>query len=757
MTNSIVAGNSAPAAANISGTSVGLNNLTSGNPLLAPLGSYSGPTQTMPPLFGSPAIDAGSDAATNSLVTDQRGLPRLSGMHVDLGAVEFQAGPLVLTNSDSGENSLRAAAAYSSPGTTITFASNLSGGVINLTSGEIALNHDLTIDGSALANPVQINGNSNSAVFVVNSDVTATLTSLTVTNGYNDGYGGGLLTAGTLTLDRCSILGNYATYGGGIFQSAGILVVSNCLVANNRSADCGGIYTYIGATQFLWNSTVTGNSAADTGGGVKTYFGNIIIGNATIVGNAAVNYGGGINNYGGSLALSNSIVAANNAPVSTNLSGSFTGAYNLTNGNPLLAPLGYYGGPTQTMPPLAGSPAIDAGSDVVTSFLAADQRGLPRLSGTHVDIGAVEFQQGLVVTTTADSEEHSLRAAVAYSPSGSTVTFNPGLAGQTILLTSGQLELGKNLTIDGSALPGGITINGNHAGRIFQVDGGVTVVLNSLTITNGTDTGGGNAGGGGILSYGSLTLDNCTLAGNSANQASWGGGGILSYQGTLTVNQSTLSGNSANNFTGGGGIVAYGGTLTVNQSTLSGNSANGGGGILNGEGMTMNNSIVAGNSPDNIVGSFAGANNLTGGNPLLAPLGNYGGPTQTMPPQPGSPAIDAGGPSTFTTDQRGLPRLSGQHVDIGAVEVQIASSAPALTGASWLNLGTPPIPTFQFGFSSLSYGSFTVFATTNAGSPFNTWSNLGPAIETPLGSGQFQFNDPQAANSPQRYYRVRSP
>ena len=57
-------------------------------------------------------------------------------------------------------------------------------------------------------------------------------------------------------------------------------------------------------------------------------------------------------------------------------------------------------------------------------------------------------------------------------------------------------------------------------------------------------------------------------------------------------------------------------------------------------------------------------------NPLLAPLGNYGGPTQTMALLPGSPAIDAGasGPNIPATDQRGLGRVGA--VDIGAFESQ---------------------------------------------------------------------------------------
>ena len=54
--------------------------------------------------------------------------------------------------------------------------------------------------------------------------------------------------------------------------------------------------------------------------------------------------------------------------------------------------------------------------------------------------------------------------------------------------------------------------------------------------------------------------------------------------------------------------------------------------------------------------------NLIGAGVLLAPLGNYGGPTQTTPPLPGSPAICGGViadiPTGVTTDQRGLPRTT---------------------------------------------------------------------------------------------------
>ena len=64
---------------------------------------------------------------------------------------------------------------------------------------------------------------------------------------------------------------------------------------------------------------------------------------------------------------------------------------------------------------------------------------------------------------------------------------------------------------------------------------------------------------------------------------------------------------------------------------------------------------------------------------------------------------------------------------------------------------------FQFSFTNLTGASFTVFATTNLAAPFNTWLNLGPAMETPPGSGQFQFTDSQATNYMMDFYRVTSP
>jgi hypothetical protein len=72
--------------------------------------------------------------------------------------------------------------------------------------------------------------------------------------------------------------------------------------------------------------------------------------------------------------------------------------------DPTLAPLNYYGGPTQTMALLPGSPAIDAGNNaLIPAGVTTDQRGYARTFNGTVDIGPYEVQPiALVVNTTAD-------------------------------------------------------------------------------------------------------------------------------------------------------------------------------------------------------------------------------------------------------------------------------------------------------------------------------------------------------------------
>jgi CSLREA domain-containing protein len=299
------------------------------------------------------------------------------------------------------------------------------------------------------------------------------------------------------------------------------------------------------------------------------------------------------------------------------------------------------------------------------------------------------------VTSTDDSAPasapaaHTLRwaveeANVATSPSA--IEFELGSGAATITLLQGQLELSNAsdaTTIYDGPGQGGVTISGNHASRVLQIDASVTGSISGVTITGGYTygTSGSAAGDGAGLANdgGTLTMTGCTVSGNNAGGFVGGGGGINNQLGTTTLINCTVSGNYASF---GGGIRTVRGTLTLEDCTVSANLSPFGSGINDFHTtLTLTNTIVAGNyhfpgqlGGDISGGPISGSDNLIGGNPLLAPLGNYGGLTQTMALLPRSPAIDAGNnaliPSVVTNDQRGVPfpRIVNGTVDIGAFE-----------------------------------------------------------------------------------------
>jgi hypothetical protein len=222
-----------------------------------------------------------------------------------------------------------------------------------------------------------------------------------------------------------------------------------------------------------------------------------------------------------------------------------------------------------------------------------------------------------------------------------------------------------------------------------------------MTVSNSSLSGNrSRVGGGGIYNNGGkVRISNSTLSGN----AGFSGGGIQNNGGTLAINNSTLSKNVALTLFHlpglGGGILSGGGMLRISNSTLSGNSAprDGGGISASNTTTTLQNIIVANStSGGNCYGtmtsngynlssdgscSFNSTGDLNNTDPKLGQLGNYGGPTQTIPLLAGSPAIDAGNPNGCTdsnghllmTDQRGFPRPDKEDsggCDMGAYERQ---------------------------------------------------------------------------------------
>jgi hypothetical protein len=278
----------------------------------------------------------------------------------------------------------------------------------------------------------------------------------------------------------------------------------------------------------------------------------------------------------------------------------------------------------------------------------------------------------------------------------------------------GVYSRGSSSVLTRCTLSGNSTSRPSGGGGGFYIDSG-TAALADCTVTNN----GGAAGAGVYNGGGTLTLSDCTLAGNSGDFPGGAGGGVYNA-GTTELIACTIAGNV---LTGagvqGGGLFHAGGNLTLTACIVTGNAApgsgsDGGGGLFivpNQGYVHLVNTIVAGNStgtegPDvfgtvvsvghNLVGVTDGSSgwvdsDLTGSadaplDPLLGSLGNYGGPTQTIPLLPGSPALNAGDSSLLgIPDQRGVVRGGG--VNIGAF--QATASMLALAAPATVTAGTP--------------------------------------------------------------------
>ena len=305
----------------------------------------------------------------------------------------------------------------------------------------------------------------------------------------------------------------------------------------------------------------------------------------------------------------------------------------------------------------------------------------------------------IVVTSLADSGPGSLRRAIADAPANGTIRF--AVEGE-IVLTSGELLIDKPLRVLGSREQA-ITVRVAvylFDSRVLRVTG-APVKISDLTIKGGSVSA-FDDNGGGIYNEGNLQLLRVTIRDNKATL----GGGLYNQEGaTVTIINSTISGNHALDpgiCDGGygGGIANDRGVVNLINTTITKNEGQcRGGGIWQFDGtVTLSNTIVAKqwSSTDCREGFFnaEGGNaqfisrgfnldsdrtcgldqpsDLPGVDPLLGPLQNNGGSTETHLPMAGSPVIDAGDASTAPgRDQRGVKRPQGPDADIGSVEVEV--------------------------------------------------------------------------------------
>jgi hypothetical protein len=315
--------------------------------------------------------------------------------------------------------------------------------------------------------------------------------------------------------------------------------------------------------------------------------------------------------------------------------------------------------------------------------------------------GGAIFSQGNVTIGTAGG---SLTGSVI---SGNSATSAGGVAtGGGVAVAGGNLTVGARTSIRSNTAAG---TGGGSASGGGLYDSGGTVTVNQATISGNAATGSpaygaGVATGGGTLNVLRSTISGNTVTGEGTGQSS-GGGGIgvpPTSTATTSVTLSTITGNVAHLDAGATGSAAGGGILgtnaiTVANATISGNDAATAGAISGGGPWTIGGSVIAGNTQDSgaqcagasitstgysVLGPFGACTGIPGtgdltnvADPLLGPLDDNGGLTQTMLPAVGSPALDRIPAADAlcvapTTDQRGVARPQDLGCTAGAVDVK---------------------------------------------------------------------------------------
>jgi RHS repeat-associated protein len=584
----------------------------------------------------------------------------------------------------------------------------------DVTTGDLNIDRSMTINGAGASTTI-VDGSQLDRIFRVSSGANVSIAGLTVRNGLvgpssppdTQAEGGGIWTAGSLSLTGVSVTSNSANggasgfgYGGGIFVASGASLIVNF----------GSI------------SSDTATGAAAWGGGIESNASRVSIG-ASQVNNDSANAANG-SDYGGGLDVEPGATL-------TTLGG------DTFNNDVATSSYGATGG---------GAINIQAGElDATTLTAEGDQATAPGLNGGSTSGGAIDFS-GAALDLAGDNFANDLSStdssaafggAVAASSSSSIAISNTTISSSTVQSPStstccggvaygggAYLNATSSITVTNDVVQSNMATNTLDAGS-NAVGGGLylgaaSIGIGATTIAgNHADAGGAPSFGGGIYSTGSSTMQvlASTISGNEASATdgsdSANGGGMYDNSTALVVQNTTIANNAtyASNGTGGGGGGLYTGgsftsgaasTATLNYDTIDSNSQAGGGGddLVAGSAATtkIDSTIVAGPTSTNCAalgtlsssghnidsGTSCGLTSTTdksNANPGLGSLGSNGGPTQTQALTSSSPALDGGDAGTCPgTDQRGLSRPQGAGCDIGAYELGTPGATPPQAG-----------------------------------------------------------------------------
>ena len=542
------------------------------------------------------------------------------------GTAVYAATYSVGNTNDSGSGSLRQAIIDANGNSGMDeIALNVTG-TITLSS-QLEISSDMIIQGPG-PDQLFISGNDACRVFYIPTTVSVDISGISIVSGDagsdEDSWGGGIYNlSDNLTVNNCHFIGNTAYSGGGMcnYQSSPTLI--NCTLSGNSGQRDGAGMLNRASSPTLINCTFSENSGSIYGGGMCNDGGSHpIVTNCNFYSNSA-SIGGGICNW----YLSSSPFI--NCTFSSNTASSGGGMYNFESPSELTSCDFSLNTATNH-----GGGMYNSGSDPVLTSCDFTSNSATNGGGFANDN---ESNPILMECNFIDNVASSFGGAMWIS----------------------------NFTGDNSRpVISGCTLSGNTAAQ----GGGIRSYSSSPEVNNSTfSLNSANYGGGMYNSTSSPDIANCTFNGNGANVD---GGGMYNSNSDPIVTNCTLSGNSAPNE--GGGIYNSDSSPTVTNCIF----WNGAGGeIYNNSGSTPTLGFAIVQSDD--VGEGTIFNDIISADPILGTLADNGGPTWTCALGRGSSAIDEGTDSGNipNTDQRGIERPQGAGYDIGAFEVEQASSS----------------------------------------------------------------------------------
>jgi len=314
------------------------------------------------------------------------------------------------------------------------------------------------------------------------------------------------------------------------------------------------------------------------------------------------------------------------------------------------------------------------------------------------------------------------------TPATANVTSSLIAGNQSMNGSGGGICVFGTVTITDSTVQNNFASFGGGGMRVFLVPAAATVINSTFS---GNSLNGIGAAGAAIESQSALTITNSTISGNIAGTGG-SGAGVASESGatTTSIRNSTITQNG-----GGSQLDVFAGTVTL-VSTIVANPSAGPNCVIGGTGSI----VSSGNNLDSAnTCQFVAASDIINANPLLGPLANNGGPTQTHALLALSPAIDKGAnPLGLTTDQRGagFPRVIGAAIDIGSFETSAAAGvAPVITNGPPGN-GVVGVP-YNFTYTATGTPAPTFAVTAGALPPGLVLSTAGVISGTPTTPGTF--------------------